>query len=84
VELFLQKNNGGTVRTVATTTLAKPPTSLQLKIAGDDGAYSFAYEAGNGWTWLRQDEDGTVLSTDVAGGFVGAMVGPYARATQEP
>ncbi len=34
--------------------------------------------------WLRQDEDGTVLSTDVAGGFVGAMVGPYARATQDP
>ncbi|HEY0661494.1 MAG TPA: glycoside hydrolase family 43 protein [Lysobacter sp.] len=83
-ELFLQKNSGGAVQPVATMILAKPPKSLQLKITGDDGAYSFAYDTGNGWTWLRQDEDGTVLSTDVAGGFVGAMVGPYARATQDP
>jgi alpha-N-arabinofuranosidase len=82
-ELFLQKDSGGTVQTVATATLAKPSKSLQLKIVGDSGAYSFAYDAGNGWTWLRQDEDGTVLSTDIAGGFVGAMIGPYARATQD-
>ena len=29
---------------------------------------------------LRENEDGTMLSTDVAGGFVGAVLGPYARA----
>ena len=26
-----------------------------------------------------QDEDGTMLSTDVAGGFVGVVLGPHAR-----
>jgi alpha-N-arabinofuranosidase len=83
-ELFLQKRSGVVAQTVATTRITNPPRSLQLKIAGNGGSYSFAYEVGNGWTWLRQDEDGTVLSTDVAGGFVGAMVGPYARATQDP
>jgi alpha-N-arabinofuranosidase len=28
---------------------------------------------------LRENEDGTILSTDVAGGFVGATLGPFAR-----
>jgi xylan 1,4-beta-xylosidase len=28
---------------------------------------------------FRANEDGTLLSTDVAGGFVGATVGPFAR-----
>ena len=29
-----------------------------------------------GWKPLKEHEDGSILSTDVAGGFVGAMVGP--------
>ena len=28
----------------------------------------------------RANEDGTLLSTDVAGGFIGSVIGPYARA----
>ena len=56
---------------------------LRLKIEGDSGEYAFAYDAGSGWQWSKQDEDGTVLSTDVAGGFIGATVGPYAHITQE-
>jgi alpha-N-arabinofuranosidase len=51
-----------------------------LKITGNGGAYSFGYAAdGKGWRWLVQNDDGTILSTDVAGGFVGATLGPYAR-----
>ena len=68
----------------APSTVAKaaltPTTRLRLKIAADRGAYSFAYDAdGKGWRWLRRNDDGTILSTDVAGGFVGATLGPYAR-----
>ena len=40
---------------------------------------SVRYANGKGWRWLRQGDDGTLLSTDVAGGFVGATLGPYAR-----
>jgi len=54
-----------------------------LKVQGDSGDYAFAYDAGKGWQWLKQDVDGTVLSTDVAGGFIGVTVGPYARTIQD-
>ena len=56
---------------------------LKLKIEADRGDYAFAYDAGGGWTWLKQNVDGTVLSTDVAGGFIGATVGPFARIVQD-
>ncbi|WP_050984355.1 glycoside hydrolase family 43 protein [Rhodanobacter sp. 115] len=84
VELFLKKRDGGAVTTVAHTRI-EPDAPLQLRISGDGGAYAFAYDTdGKGWRWLRRDEDGTILSTDVAGGFVGTMLGPYARIETSP
>jgi alpha-N-arabinofuranosidase len=80
VQLFLQRRNGGATETLTRVVL---PTDalLTLKICGDAGAYSFLYRASRGgsWTTLRENEDGTILSTDVAGGFVGAMIGPFAH-----
>src|SRR6185369_6507847 len=78
-ELFLEKANGGQPATIATKTLRGART-LKLKVAANGGAYSFAFDAGSGWQWLQRDDDGSMLSTDVSGGFVGATVGPYARA----
>jgi alpha-N-arabinofuranosidase len=79
VELFLQRRSRGSTETVATQRLpADAP--LTVKIRGDGAAYSFLYAVdGQPWQTLRDNEDGTILSTDVAGGFVGAMVGPFAR-----
>jgi xylan 1,4-beta-xylosidase len=78
VELFLEKNGSEGRRIVATSMLpASGP--LKLKIAGAGADYSFGFDAGQGWRWLKQNEDGTLLSTDVAGGFIGAVVGPHAR-----
>jgi alpha-N-arabinofuranosidase len=78
VELFLERDDGKNAETLATASVAAD-ASLKLRIAGDGGDYAFEYDAGgNGWRLLRH-EDGSVLSTDVAGGFVGATVGPYAR-----
>jgi alpha-N-arabinofuranosidase len=84
VELFLRKDAGGQPTTVAHAWIEpgriKPGATLKLKIAGDGGAYSFAWDAdGKGWRWLRRGDDATILSTDVAGGFVGTVLGPYAR-----
>ncbi|HEY0504775.1 MAG TPA: glycoside hydrolase family 43 protein [Lysobacter sp.] len=79
VELSLRERRGDTTKTLASTTLPSATERLQLKVSGDGGAYSFAYDTGRGWTWLKQGVDGTLLSTDVAGGFVGATLGPYAR-----
>ena len=79
VVLSLVRHRGDDKALVAMTVLPKETQQLKLKIAADSGAYSFAYDDGSGWKWLRRNEDGTLLSTDVAGGFVGAVVGPYAR-----
>jgi alpha-N-arabinofuranosidase len=50
-------------------------------VHGDRYTFSFAV-APDSWTELARDVDGTVLSTKVAGGFVGAMLGLYAYANR--
>jgi xylan 1,4-beta-xylosidase len=78
-ELFLEKSSGKTHAIVAKARI-EATTALRLQISGNGGAYSVGYDAdGKGWHWLVQNDDGTILSTDVAGGFVGATLGPYAR-----
>ena len=53
--------------------------TLRLMINGDGARYSFSYDAGQGWQSLQDNDDGSILSTSVAGGFVGTVLGPYAR-----
>ncbi len=80
-EVFLEKKAGeGEVEVVASKP-APVATALLLKIEGREGEYAFAFDAGDGagWQSLARGVDGTVLSTDVAGGFVGATIGPHAR-----
>ena len=67
------------------TVLASAPIELAaeapvyLKIEADGDAYDFYYGlAPDAWTLLVDDADGKILSTRVAGGFVGAMIGMYA------
>jgi xylan 1,4-beta-xylosidase len=79
IEIFLEKKNGHAIQTIATT-MAAVYQRVQLRISGNAGSYSFFYDLGEGWKPLKVDDDGSILSTDVAGGYVGAMVGPYARA----
>ena len=82
-EIFLERADDpkAEARTVASQAVAPPlPDVLELRIEGGAGAESFSYRAGAGaWTTLRADEDGRILSTASAGGFVGAYVGVYAR-----
>ncbi|MEI7026156.1 glycoside hydrolase family 43 protein [Paenibacillus sp. y28] len=52
---------------------------LYLKVEAAMQAYSFYFAtAAEEWQLLVQDADGTILSSDVAGGFVGAYMGLYA------
>ncbi|WP_411852804.1 glycoside hydrolase family 43 protein [Stenotrophomonas sp. LGBM10] len=81
VTVFLDARDGsGVTRTLASRTLDTRP-SMRLKITGDEWRYAFAFDTGDGrgWQTLADDVDGTVLSTDRAGGFVGALLGPFAR-----
>lgn len=80
-EVFLEKHDGeGASETIARRGAAAG-SALQLKVEGDEGVYAFGFDAGDGqgWQWLARDVDGTLLSTDRVGGFIGAMLGPFAR-----
>ena len=58
-----------------------PDAPIFLKIQARGGRYDFYYGQTPGqWTLFRGDAEGTILSTKVAGGFVGTMFGMYAYA----
>ena len=51
-----------------------------LRIQAREGRYDFSYATReNDWQDLERDADGTILSTTVAGGFVGTMFGLVAQ-----
>jgi xylan 1,4-beta-xylosidase len=80
LELLLEKRAGAHTEIVSRIALEEG-VRLRLRISGNARAYSFYYdEDGSGWKPLKEGDDGSILSSDVAGGFVGAVVGPYARA----
>jgi xylan 1,4-beta-xylosidase len=76
--VFLERRAGQTTQIVATTRIPKPAT-LRFRIRADGKQYSFDYDAGKGWQALKENDDGSILSTRTAGGFVGTVLGPFAR-----
>ncbi|MEO9129965.1 MAG: glycoside hydrolase family 43 protein [Sphingomonas sp.] len=55
--------------------------TVRLRIVLRGAACDFLYAGTDGaWHVLAKDLDATILSTKHAGGFIGAMVGPFARA----
>ena len=86
LQIFLEKDTGYGAAVVATATsaAAAPANGIALtrfKVTAQARRYSFFYSTGSGeWQTLLQDDDGVFLSTDVAGGFTGTVLGPYARA----
>ena len=58
------------------------PVQLQVKAVGDK--YQFAYALNQGdFVNLGGTVSGDILSTDVAGGFTGSLVGLYATTTND-
>lgn len=79
VQIFVEKKSGTTVTQLATATLEHASDAdIKLKISGRGRDYSFYYDAA-GWQPLLEKDDGSILSTEVAGGFVGTTIGPHAR-----
>ena len=76
-----EPENGATVASLPLEAAAGAP--LYLRIVARGGAYDFYYGyAPNRWQPLKVDEDGTLLSTKRAGGFVGAVFGLYTYSPQ--
>ncbi len=83
--VVLQRVEGKEPTVIATAFLdageARQP--LRLKVEADGRCYSFSYAVADGeWKTLVQGADGRLLSTNVAGGFVGTTIGPYATLTK--
>jgi xylan 1,4-beta-xylosidase len=58
---------------------------LYLKVEADAQNYRFAFATtAEAWQPLLGNVDGRVLSTEVAGGFVGAYIGMYASSNGKP
>lgn len=58
---------------------------VELKITFDRSKYSFYYATLSGnWQLLKDNVDGTFLSTKVAGGFVGSVIAMYATSHGNP
>jgi xylan 1,4-beta-xylosidase len=56
---------------------------LDLRISVKAGSLDFAYGTAGTWQTLEAGADGTTLSTKVAGGFVGTMLGVYAHGAED-
>lgn len=67
-------------RLISSTPVFAPTAQpIRLGLAAKDGRYAFRYALpGLGWRTLASGVDGTILSTKVAGGFVGTVIGVYA------
>ncbi|SEN53206.1 alpha-N-arabinofuranosidase [Amphibacillus marinus] len=61
--------------------IAKTPLStkrLYLRVTANQQSYTFSYSVDDvNWQCLAEKVSGTILSTDVAGGFVGAYLGMF-------
>ena len=78
--LVLQRTEKGNSTVLASTTVKETlPIRLQVKAVGDQ--YTFSYsEDGTTFQPITDPVSGDILSTNVAGGFTGAMIGLYATA----
>jgi alpha-N-arabinofuranosidase len=73
----LYTSDKGQERLVASAPVsAKGPVTLTIR--ADGGKMAFDYEAAGGKKTLASDLDARFLSTKVATGFVGTLIGPYA------
>lgn len=79
VQVFLERLTGKEPELVASAKLTEVK-QLKLRLTGEDKILSFSYAADSGdWQTLVPDADATVITTQAAGGFVGALVGLHAR-----
>jgi len=77
--IFLERRNDE-VSQVASASLPANAHDVTLRVEGAGARYGFYYRIGSeAWVHLGGDQDGTILSTKKAGGFVGAYIGLFAR-----
>jgi Beta xylosidase C-terminal Concanavalin A-like domain/Malectin domain len=77
--VYLERAAGDRGQMAASARLPRA-SRMKLRVTADDAKCAFEYAADAGdWKTLAADADATQLTTEVAGGFVGATVGMHAR-----
>jgi alpha-N-arabinofuranosidase len=80
--LLLQRTREGVSEIVASTPIdVRKPVRLRVEADGDDYQFSYATDDGETFTNLGGTVSGDILSTNVAGGFTGCLLGLYATST---
>ncbi|MBK9925214.1 MAG: glycoside hydrolase family 43 protein [Anaerolineales bacterium] len=78
----LIKRSHGKDETLATQPLPAGRYTLKVTAHGQD--YNFYFSTNGQWHTLAENIDGRILSTPVAGGFVGAYIAMYASSNGQP
>lgn len=83
--VFLEQAQNDQPERIQSAPLAANVNEVVLGTEGTEGEISFYYITDDGRkTYLAQDADARILSTEVAGGFVGAHIGLHARRQTAP
>jgi xylan 1,4-beta-xylosidase len=83
IELFIEQANNNKPAVIQQKTINDLAIPITLTLTGDAGKISFYYTNAQGeLTPLLKQADAKMLSTEVAGGFVGTLLGIHARAEQ--
>ncbi len=81
--LLLERTAKGVSEIIASVKLdADKPVQLQVEAEGDDYRFNYASGAGS-FTNLGGTVSGDILSTNVAGGFTGSLIGLYATSAND-
>ncbi|XEC97714.1 glycoside hydrolase family 43 protein [Paenibacillus tarimensis] len=79
-EIRVTERRGGEERILAASQVEAEKLYLKVEAQGQIYQFDYALQAEQ-WLSLVEQADGTLLSTDVAGGFVGAYIGLYATSS---
>ncbi|MCD9015488.1 glycoside hydrolase family 43 protein [Parachryseolinea silvisoli] len=80
VQLYKSPAEGSAMELLAQVNV--PSGAVLLRISAEGERYSFRYALSPGkWSVLKDNVDGTFLSTQVAGGFIGCVFGMYATSS---
>ncbi|WP_233256670.1 glycoside hydrolase family 43 protein [Opitutus sp. ER46] len=80
---FVEQASGEVVKVLATKELPAGARVVELRASGQGATLDFHWSIAPGeWHSLLDHADAKLLTTRVAGGFVGATVGPHARLEQ--
>lgn len=80
-ELFIEQANKKAPELIYHQPINNMALPINLRIEGDAGKISFSYKNNQGqYKVVLKEADAKILSTEIAGGFVGTLLGIHARA----